>query len=122
MARSHQSSSSIRRNPAALDAYYAAFAGPDAAVVQQAVNAMARDGTEQLASFLPLFINERFLADYLQPDRLLFRLNQVMRRVKLNQLPSETEGVLKAAWNIVEMNAGALLPGFDLSAATSLER
>lgn len=104
----------IRRNPAILDAYYAAFSRPDAELVQDAVNQMARVGTQRLAMWLPAFVRERFLADYLQPDRLLYRLNQVMQRVKLNQLPTGTEAVLNACWSIVEQNIAALLPGFDL--------
>ena len=99
----------IERNPAALDTYYAALAEVDPQQVQELVNRMARDQTLNLAVFIPLFGREQFLRDYLEPARLLYRLNQVLRRIKLNTLPSETEAVLKAAWRIVEQRSGELL-------------
>jgi hypothetical protein len=36
---------------------------------------------------LPRFLSERFLYDYLDDAKLLMRLNHVMRRVGLPQLP-----------------------------------
>ena len=72
---------------------------------------MVKQPTSRLAMMIPLFERERFLWDYLQPDRMLVRLNQVLRRVKLGPLPLEAERVLAAAWTVVESRAGELLPG-----------
>jgi hypothetical protein len=41
----------------------------------------------QLAGLIPRFTAERFLYDYLDDAKLLTRLNHVMRRVGLPQLP-----------------------------------
>lgn len=101
----------IDRDPPALAAYYAAFDRLDAGFVADSVNRMAPQSTEYLRKFIPLFVRERFLADYRDPNRLLFRLNQIMRRVKLNPLPAGFETALESARVIVTRHAAALLPG-----------
>lgn len=102
----------IERSPAALDAYYAAFDRLDAKQVADSVNQMAPQSTDCLQDFIPLFVRERFLADYRDPNRLLFRLNQIMRRVKLNALPAGFESALVAARMIVTRHVAGLLPGW----------
>lgn len=102
----------ITRNPSTLAGYYTALESLDVQIIQSAVNQMVKNPTERLVIFFPLFCRERFLGDYLQADRLLYRLNQVLRRVKLSPLPAETIAVLDAAREIVEKNAAALLPDF----------
>jgi hypothetical protein len=99
----------IAQDPDRLHAYYAALEAVDPLVVQQAVSRMARQPTERLAPFIPLFIRERFLWDYLEPDRLLWRLNQVLRRVKLSPLPPAAVAVLDTAWIVVGERAAELL-------------
>jgi hypothetical protein len=101
----------IDRDPAALTAYYAAFDRLDAEFVAAAVFRMAQKPTERLRRFIPLFVRERFLADYRDANRLLFRLNQIMRRVTLNPLPASFEAALGPARAIVEKHAAGLLPG-----------
>jgi hypothetical protein len=71
---------------------------------------MARESTSRLSVFIPLFQREQFLRDYLDPERLLYRLNQVMRRIKLSQLPDAVAGVLVEAREIVRERASRLLP------------
>ena len=103
----------IDRDPGALSAYYAAFDRLDAGFVADAVNRMAPQTTDCLHGFISLFVRERFLADYLDTNRLLFRLNQVMRRVRLNPLPASFETALEAARAIVTRHAAGLLPGWQ---------
>lgn len=62
--------------------------------------------------FLPRFRSERFLFDYRSDDRLLFRLNQVMRRVRLSELPVALLGWLPHARSRVIDLAPRLLAGF----------
>jgi hypothetical protein len=100
----------MAERPKLVDEYYRALAGVDADAIQQAVNSMAREVTDRLALFITLFEHEQFLRDYLEPNRLLFRLNQVMRRIKLNPLPDRTEDVLRAGWTLVERRVEGLLP------------
>jgi hypothetical protein len=77
----------IQQRPEQLDAYYAALEQVDADLTQSIVNRIAAKTTDRLAPLLPSFISERFLYDYADDGKLLHRLNQVMRRVNLPQLP-----------------------------------
>ena len=99
----------IERDQSKLDEYYRVVGSVDAEQIQSDVNKMARDETSRLAEFIEIFCREKFLYDYLDTNRLLFRLNQVMRRVKLPQLPPETEDVLISGWSIVKRYSESLL-------------
>ncbi len=77
--------------------------------VQQAVNDRAPRPTHALGAVIPLFSRERFLSDYADDAKLLFRLNQVMRRVRLPTLPSGIVELLGAARDKVARRTGELL-------------
>lgn len=100
----------IARNPGRLDDYYATLARADAGAVQDVVNRASRRPTDQLGVWIRIFLRERFLYDYLEPRRLLHRLNQVLRRVKLHPLPDATVGVLETGRAIVASRVDELLP------------
>ena len=74
-------------SPGELDRYYAALEEVDPGLVQATVNRIAPRPADRLAEFIELFRQHQFLFDYTEDDKLLFRLNQVMRRVKLAALP-----------------------------------
>ena len=96
-------------DPGALDRYYAAIGQLDPLTVQAAVNQIAAVPTDRLAWFIERFCQERFLWDYADDAKLLFRLNQVMRRVRLSPLPDSFQSVLPAARQIVCARASDLL-------------
>ena len=73
--------------PRRLDDYYAALAALDPILTERAVSRLATKPTDRIAALIPRFNSERFLYDYLDDDKLLTRLNHVMRRVNLPQLP-----------------------------------
>lgn len=98
------------RFPDRLRAYYLALTQIDPQVVLSHVNEMARDPAQRLAEFIPLFHREQFLWDYGNANRLLHRLNQVLRRVKLPPLPAEFRQSLEAAKSIVNKEFERLLP------------
>jgi hypothetical protein len=100
----------IERDPPVLDDYYAALDRIDPGRVQGVVNRTARKTTERLAPLIALFARERFLYDYRDSTRLLFRLNQVMQRVKLHPLPEAAVGVLDAGRELVAARVEDLLP------------
>jgi hypothetical protein len=77
----------IRQNPQGLEAYYRAIDQIDATTLQAAVERIVPRPVPNLGEFLRLFSQERFLWDYADNAKLLFRLNQVMRRVGLPTLP-----------------------------------
>jgi hypothetical protein len=100
----------IARDPELLDEYYATLARADAGLIQDVVNQASRRQTQELGIWIDIFLRERFLHDYLEPARLLHRLNQVMRRVKLQPLPEATIDVLERGREIVAARADELLP------------
>jgi len=73
--------------PKRLDNYYAALAKLDLELTQHAISLLATRPVDRIVTLLPRFLSERFLYDYLDDAKLLMRLNHVMRRVGLPQLP-----------------------------------
>ena len=99
----------ISRDPARLNAYYSAVEQLDKTVVQRIVNRMTTRQTLHLQTMIGIFCRERFLYDYQDDQRLLFRLNQVMRRVHLPTLPDSFAHWLPVARIAVDGRADALL-------------
>ena len=100
----------ITRDPELLDEYYDTLARPDADSIQAVVNQASRRQTQELGTWIDIFLRERFLYDYLEPARLLHRLNQVLRRVTLQPLPEAAIEVLERGREIVASRADELLP------------
>lgn len=92
-----------------LEAYYDAMNSIDPARLEAAVNLIAARPTNRLAPLLPMFCRERFLSDYSDDSKLLVRLNQVMRRVRLATLPPEIIDLLPAARRAVAARRAELL-------------
>jgi hypothetical protein len=99
-------------DPARLPAYYAALESLDPASLEAIVNRITPRPVEHFAWFLERFCRERFLFDYAEDAKLLFRLNQVLRRVKLPALPESFTSVLATARSEVAARQHELLmPG-----------
>ena len=101
----------IEDAPDRLTEYYRILGGVDPGRVEAAVNRMAPRPTQRLAGFIGLFCRERILWDYREDDKLLIRLNQIMRRVRLAPLPDEFVVLLPAARKRVRRQRDALLEG-----------
>lgn len=99
----------IADDPGQLERYYEALADLDAELVESAINQMVPRGTQRLAPLIPLFSRERFLSDYLDDAKLTFRLNQVMRRVKLPELPRSFMAILPDVRREVQARRDELL-------------
>ena len=91
----------IAEDTAGLEAYYRAIERLDPHAVQDAVNRMAPNPCDRLAPLVAGFCRERFLWDYTDDARLWYRLNQVMRRVKLAPLPEPFQDLLPEARRLV---------------------
>lgn len=100
----------MEQNPGLIDHYYEAFNQIDPIKIEVATNKMVTNKTNQLKHWLNHFYKEGFLKDYLIPQKMLVRLNQVMKRVKLQPLPGETISILKTGRGIVEKRLNDLLP------------
>ncbi len=101
----------IAADPAGLDAYYAALETVDTSVVQTTVNRLAKRPTDKLAAMIEHFARLRILSDYRDDEKLWTRLNQVMRRVKLVELPRDFMQVFPESRRLVADRAGDLLEG-----------
>ena len=83
--------------PGRLEAYYQALDSVNPDVVQSAVNRITASAktrnpiprTEKLARLIPRFSAEKFLFDYCDGQKLLKRLNQVMHRAGLGEIPDD---------------------------------
>lgn len=112
----------IQQVPQLLDRYYEVLSGLNAEQIQRGVNHIATRTTDRLAPLLPRFIESRFLQDYLELPKMLFRLNQVMRRVKLPLLPDHILDVLNTSSQIVESRHRELLPSSVLQVVENATR
>lgn len=98
----------IAREPPLLDQYYERIATVDAAFVEQTVERMTGRTAGDLAWFIGKYVEIRFLADYADDQRLLHRLNQVMKRVNLPEIPTAFLDLLPAMRSAVDESADEL--------------
>ncbi len=99
----------IRDDPAIGERYYQSIRAISATTIERCVNAITGKPTDQLAKVIERFTEVQFLYDYLDHDKLLFRLNQVMKRVGLTLLPVEVRDWLPDAEKLVESRRQRLL-------------
>jgi hypothetical protein len=92
-----------------LDRYYDAMASIDEREFEAIVNTMTTRPTDKLARMIEGFRKERFLYDYLDDARMLYRLNQVLKRVKLPAASDEVIEVLACARETVQQHGAELL-------------
>jgi len=83
----------------------------DGAWLQAVVNRVAPRPTGRLAAMFSGFRGQRILWDYLEDGKLLVRLNQVMRRLGLAELPGDFGTILPEARRLVESRKTELLHG-----------
>ena len=105
-----------QENPHLLERYYHLLEAIEPDLVQAAVNRMAPRTTERLSMMIAEFRRQKVLWDYLEDDKLLIRLNQVMRRVKLPPLPDEFAEILPSARRMVDIRKDELLPDLEINA------
>ena len=105
----------IRDNTSIAEDYYRTIKECDSATVQRCVNQITGKPTDRLAEVIDRFAEVRFLYDYLDNAKLLMRLNQVMKRVGLAELPSAVGDWLPSASDLVESRRVRLLSPPDAS-------
>ncbi|MFK7736015.1 MAG: hypothetical protein AB8B50_08310 [Pirellulaceae bacterium] len=104
------------RDDSLLDQYYDNLESIDPEKAQEAANAICRKPVTALSLLIPHFIKERFLADYYDDGLLRMRLNGVMKRVRLPELPKSLEGWLATARPRVRDRIDELITPPDTSA------
>lgn len=105
-------------NPSTLDSYYALVASIDGEQLQDMVNSLGAKQTDKLVPFLKRYREEEFIRDYLTDEGLLYRLNRVLARVKLDALPAEAEEVIAASRELVRAELSELTSPEILTAAS----
>ncbi len=106
-------------NPGKLDMFYEMVANSDPAAIESAVNQMATRPTTKLATYFPVFLRERYLYDYGDDKRLMFRVNHVLKRVKLNPVGDEIIPWVATARKRIYQCAGDLLEDYTHEVAQS---
>ncbi len=112
----------IEWNPAKIAEYYRVIDGLNVDIVGRTIESVLQRPIEKLPMIIRRFAVERFLYDYLDDVRMLRRLNQVMKRVGLPQLPTETTRWLRESRSRVNRHADAMLTaesGFQLPVSGS---
>lgn len=113
----------IEENPNALQLYYDALGHVDALQLAAAVTRMSGRQADGIGWLLPRFIGERFLWDYPEDEKLLRRLNQVMRRVRLPQLPDKFLHLLPTArYEVRRRQKELLTPVLDQDAKSATKK
>lgn len=92
-----------------LDRYYRAVGLIDPLLIQTCVDRLSRVTSERVAGIVPRLISEGFLRDYSNDEKLRVRLNQVMRRVRLPELPETLLEWLPEARERVRESCDALI-------------
>ena len=100
-----------RRDPELLPRYYTALQSVDADWVQESVNLVVSRPVDGLARFIGAFCRIRFLHDYADNDRLMMRINQVLRRIPLAALGPDSYPVFDHGRRLIKHRADAMLTG-----------
>lgn len=87
----------IAVRPGAIDRYYDSVVRLDAPLAAACVSRMTGAPAGDVNRVIDRFASEQFLIDYLDDLRLCYRLNQVMRRVGLTELPESVAEMLPEA-------------------------
>lgn len=107
-------------HPQVLHDYYDALEQISPEQIQSLVNRLATHATDQLAWFIHRFRKSRFLFDYQDDNRLLTRLNQVLRRVTLPEMSENCLDVLHYARGLLRTHSLALLQAVESTALPGL--
>ena len=107
------------RNPAGLDQYYRSVESLDPNLIVDVVSRMTGRDASRLAAVIQRFLELRFLYDYAADEPLLFRLNQVMHRVRLPALPAGFAMLLPEARSDVRRLTDALMTPLAVSLSSN---
>ena len=74
------------RFPGKLEYYYQQLVTVDPEKVQEAVNLYATRPTDKLAEAIRAVVKERYLFDYVDDNKTLYRINRVLKRIGLEEV------------------------------------
>jgi hypothetical protein len=99
----------IEQEPDQLNGYYRAMESLDPQVASRLAQPLITRPVPELPRMIRLFCRERFLCDYPDDGKLLVRLNRVMRRVRLPELPSSFQAFFPHARRTIRSRLPELL-------------
>lgn len=99
----------VARQPTLLSKYYEQVSQVDAEWVASTVERLCGRSVGRLGEFIPKYFEMKFLGDYGEDDTLTLRLNQVMRRVGLPELPDSFATVLPSARKQIATSADLII-------------
>lgn len=97
------------KRPGTIKAYYDAMAATSVSMLEETINAMAIRPVTDFERFMDRYLTERFLEDYLDDERLLYRLNRILHRVQMTPLPGAALTAIARARDRVRSEKDALL-------------
>ncbi len=98
-----------QKYPGRMERFYDQLADVDNDSVQNAINRFATRSTDKLSTVIERFQKSRFLFDYDTNEGVVFRMNQVLKRVALRELDGLVLGWLPEARKQVYNHAPELL-------------
>ncbi|MFO0921911.1 MAG: hypothetical protein U0905_05410 [Pirellulales bacterium] len=101
----------IQSAPDQLDQYYAILQSLDPGLIEHTITRISKHPADRLAALIPRFIAERFLYDYATNDRLVWRINHVLKRVGLERVPTDSLDWLEHGRQAVRERLSDLLAG-----------
>ena len=101
-------------NPGKLEYFYQQVAKVDAEQIQNALNLFATKPTDKLVNEIERFIRIRYLFDYDTDEGIIYWINKIFKRIKLDPLGPEILEWMPQARQRVYDNAGALLPKYPI--------
>lgn len=104
-----------REHPGKLDYFYKQTEEVDPEAVQAAINLFANRPTEKLANEVVRFRREKYLYDYSTDRGIVFRINKVFKRIKLQPLGDEMLGWMPSARQRVYDKIELLLPNYPIA-------
>ncbi len=104
-----------RLHPGKLEYFYQQLEIVDAASIESAVNRFASRPTDKLVKAIERFREARFLFDYRTDEGIVYRMNQVLRRVNLSGLDEAIFQWLPGARQRVYNHAAELLPDYPMT-------
>ena len=103
-----------KRHPGLLDHYYETLEKIDGPLIQETVNRISKVPVSDLPQFINAFGRIRFLYDYAEDDKLLFRINNVLGRVRVPKLTERFTEILPGARAAVAERYDELIPDKQL--------
>ena len=100
--------------PGRLEYFYEQVKTVDGKQIQDAINLFATKPTNKLVDEIARFIKERYLFDYDTDEGVIYRINKVFKRIKLNPLGDEMLEWMPSARERVYKGVSELLPNYEI--------